>query len=153
MRKILCLTILCLILAGCAAAPAPTEPVTTAPTVTEPPTTPPTDPPTEPPTDPPDPIAEQVASMTTAEKVGQLFLARYDGNRALSHTEQYALGGWILFSSDFEGETPDSIREEIAALQAASDIPLLIAVDEEGGTVTRVSRFSAFRDSKFAHLF
>ena len=150
MRKILCLTILCLLLAGCAAAPVPTEPTAAVPTVTEPPTTPPTDPPTEPPTDPPDPIAEQVASMTTAEKVGQLFLARYDGSRALALTEQYALGGWILFSADFEGETPDSIRNEIAALQAVSDIPLLIAVDEEGGTVTRVSRFSAFRDSKFS---
>ena len=87
--------------------------------------------------------------MTTAEKVGQLFLARYDGTNALAHTETYHLGGWILFSPDFDGETPDSIREELEALQAVSDVPLLIAVDEEGGTVTRVSRYSAFRSSKF----
>ena len=150
MKKILCFTMIILLLAGCAASPAPTEPIPPATDpVTLPPTEAPTDPPTEPPTEPPDPIAQKIESMTTAQKVGQLFMSRYDRNQAADHTRQYALGGWILFSGDFEGQTPDSIRTELSALQALSDIPLLIAVDEEGGTVTRVSRFTAFRESKF----
>ena len=146
MKKIL-LIFLAILLAGCAAAPQPTEPVTEPTTI--PVTVPPTEPPTEPPTDPPDLIAEAVEAMTMEEKVGQLFLARYDSVNALEHTQTYHLGGWLLFAPDFEGETPDSIRSEISALQAVSDVPLLIGVDEEGGTVTRVSRYSAFRSSKF----
>ena len=146
MKKIL-LFFLVILLAGCAAVPEPTEPATDPPTIAV--TEPPTQPPTEPPTDPPDPIAEAVDAMTAEEKVGQLFLARYDGANALAHTENYHPGGWLLFAPDFEGKTPDSIRAELATLQAVSDIPLLIGVDEEGGTVTRVSRNPAFRDSKF----
>ena len=146
MKKIL-LIVLALLITGCAATPSPTQSVTEPPTI--PVAIPPTEPPTEAPTDPPDPIAETVEAMTIEEKVGQLFLARYNEANAPAHTEAYHLGGWILFSPDFEGETPDSIRAEIAALQALSEVPLLIAVDEEGGSVVRVSRYPAFRDSKF----
>ena len=146
MKKIL-LLLLALLLVGCAAEPEPTIPTEA---VTIPVTEPPTDPPTEPPTDPPDPIADAVASMTAEEKVGQLFLCRYDRANAPAHTESYHPGGWILFAGDFQGQTIDSIRSEISALQALSDIPLLMAVDEEGGTVTRISRYSAFRASKFS---
>ena len=146
MKKIL-LFFLVILLAGCSAVPEPTEPATDPPTI--PVTEPATQPPTEPTADPPDPIAEAVDAMTAEEKVGQLFLARYDSINALAHTETYHLGGWLLFSPDFAGETPDSIRSEISALQAVSEAPLLIGVDEEGGTVTRVSRNPAFRGSKF----
>ena len=146
MKRIL-LLLLALLLTACAAPTEPTEP--TAIPITEPPTQAPTAPPTEAPTQPPDPIADAVASMTTEEKVGQLFLARYDEANAPAHTEKYRLGGWLLFSPDFEGETPDSIREELEALQALSAVPLMFTVDEEGGTVTRVSRHAAFRDSRF----
>ena len=149
MRRIL-LLLLALLLAGCAAPAAPTEPTepTTIP-ATEAPAEDPTEPPTQPPTEPPDPIAEAVSAMTPEEKVGQLFLARYDEANAPEHTHRYHLGGWLLFSNDFRNETPDSIREELEALQALSPVPLMFAVDEEGGTVTRISRHSAFRDSRF----
>ena len=147
MKKIL-LIFLAVLLAGCAAVPEPAETVTDPTTI--PVTEPPTDPPTEAPTDPPDPIADAVEAMTNEEKVGQLFLCRYNSANALADTESYHLGGWLLFSQDFEGETPDSIRSELSAIQAVSDVPLLIGVDEEGGTVTRVSRHSSFRSSKFS---
>ena len=141
MKKILLLIMLLALLTGCTQPPEPTEATT--------PTQPVTIPATQPPTEPPDPIKEQVEAMTTEEKVGQLFLARYDGANALTHTQQYHLGGWVLFSVDFQNHSPASIRAELSALQDAAQVPLLIAVDEEGGTVTRVSRFAAFRDSKF----
>ena len=54
-----------------------------------------------------------------------------------------------MFAKDFANQTKDSIKEEIDNLQSISKIPLVIAVDEEGGYVTRVSRYSNFRDSKF----
>ena len=145
MKKIL-LLLLAFLLVGCTAEPAPTVP---AEPVTIPVTEPPTEPPTESPTAAPDPIADAVKGMTIEEKVGQLFLCRYDRANAPAHTESYHLGGWILFAGDFQGQSIDSIRSEISALQALADIPLLMAVDEEGGTVTRISRYSAFRDARF----
>ena len=142
MKKI-CLFLICLLLAGCAAAPDGE----TLPPVTQSPTQAPTEPPTEAPTDP---LEELLKTMTTEEKVGQLFLSRYDGVNAQAHVEAYHLGGLILFAGDFQNETPESISQEIAQLQAVSPIPLLMAVDEEGGTVTRISRYPAFRSEKFS---
>lgn len=147
--KNLLLILLCLLLCGCGSVPVPTEAVTSAPTdpiATVPPPELPTQAPTEAPTDP---LAELTAAMTLEEKVGQLFLCRYDGNLALSHVGDYHLGGFVLFAGDFEGETVGSISAEICALQSTSAIPLLMAVDEEGGTVVRVSRYPAFRSQRF----
>lgn len=146
MKKIL-LILLCLLLTGCSTeTPEVTEresmspPTETIGSVTE------TEIPTEIQTDP---LEELVSTMTTEEKVGQLFLCRYDRTNAAAHISEYHLGGYVLFGADFEGQTPASISEEIAALQAGSKIPLLMAVDEEGGTVVRVSRHSAFRSRRF----
>ena len=88
-------------------------------------------------------------SMTLEETVGQMFLARHPPQGAVSDIENYRLGGYILFARDFEYETPDSIRAKLSGYQSASKVPMLFAVDEEGGSVTRVSRFTAFRHSPF----
>ena len=90
-----------------------------------------------------------VSNMTIEEKVGQLFLVRYDKNE-LSKWNKYNSGGYILFAKDFENHTKESITNEIKNNQKNSKYPLIIAVDEEGGYVTRVSRFPAFRQEKFA---
>lgn len=100
-------------------------------------------------TEAPDPIQERIESMSIEERVGQLFLARCNSATALADVETYHLGGFVLFGADFENQTPDSIRSTLSAYQSAAKIPLLIAVDEEGGTVTRISRYSAFRSSRF----
>lgn len=94
-------------------------------------------------------IQARLELMTIEEKVAQMFLARCPSSGALETIERYQPGGYILFAGDFEGETSESISETIALYQAASKVPMLIGVDEEGGTVTRVSRYKAFRDSKF----
>lgn len=138
-----------LLLCGCAAQEAAQTSVSTvAPTAA--PTTPPTTAPTQPaPTEPEDPIRLMLNQMSLEERVGQLFLARCDANTAVTDLQTYHLGGFVLFAQDFEGQTPDSLREKLTSYQSAAKIPMLIAVDEEGGTVTRVSRYSAFRASPF----
>lgn len=105
--------------------------------------------PTQPPTEAVDPVEELLSQMTTAEKVGQLFLARCPDANAVSDISTYHLGGYILFARDFENETPESLTQTLSVYQSAAKIPLLIAVDEEGGTVCRVSLYSAFRYSPF----
>ena len=98
---------------------------------------------------PPDPVRKMLDGMSLEQRVGQLFLTRCDDTVALEHIAKYHLGGFVLFGRDFEGQTPESFREKIAAYQAAAGLPLLLAVDEEGGTVTRISSNPAFSDRRF----
>lgn len=103
--------------------------------------------PDEPP--PPDPrvefISELLDSMTLEEKVGQLFFARCPATRQVEKIREYHLGGYLLFARDFQNSAGEWLTEEefvnkIASYQSASTVPLLIGVDEEGGTVARASR-------------
>ena len=142
MRQLIPILILFLLLSGCAAShPEETRQVSIPTEETTIPTTAPTE--------PVDPMQMLLESMTVEEKVGQLFLARCPTETATEDITRYHLGGYILFGQDFEGETPDSLRQTLADYQSASPIPLLIAVDEEGGTVCRISKYPAFRTSRF----
>lgn len=89
-----------------------------------------------------------VDNMTIEEKVGQLFLVRYR-KEDVEYLSNFYPGGYILFAKDFENHTKESITKEIEDDQAKNKYPLIIGVDEEGGYVTRVSRYAAFRESKF----
>ena len=95
-------------------------------------------------------IETLISGMTIEEKVGQLFLARCPEEDAAQLAGEYALGGYVLFGRDFKDETPESVSRNIASYQASSKVPMLIAVDEEGGDVNRVSRYAAFRSTPFA---
>ena len=93
--------------------------------------------------------AKLMSDMTLEEKVGQLFLVRYDTSTAGKQITNYYAGGFVLFAKDFQNHTKVTIKKEIDAKQGISKIPLALAVDEEGGYVTRVSRFPAFRSERF----
>lgn len=90
----------------------------------------------------------KVKQMTTKEKVGQLFLVRYDA-KDTEYLNNFYPGGYILFAKDFKDHDKKSIKEELANLQRKSKYPLILGVDEEGGIVTRVSRYTSFRNEKF----
>ena len=89
-----------------------------------------------------------VNKMTIEEMIGQLFLVRYDSNM-INYWNKLYPGGYLLFAKDFENHNKESIKLELDSNQKNSKYPLIFAVDEEGGYVTRVSRFSNFRESKF----
>ena len=103
-------------------------------------------------------LEDRLASMTLAEKVGQLFFLRCPSSGAEAAVAQHHLGGILLFTQDYKDAsgnwlTQDAFAEKLAALQAAAEndtgIPLLIGSDEEGGTVTRASRNPNLFPSKF----
>ena len=152
MRKYLLLILCCLLLAGCGVKSVPAE--TALPSLPETvPATAPTIPETTvPETTPPDPVRQMISDMSLEQRVGQLFLARCNAETAIQDIQQYHLGGLVLFGEDFENQSMESMRQTIAGYQDAAEKPLLIAVDEEGGDVTRVSRFSAFRERRFSSL-
>ena len=90
-----------------------------------------------------------IKKMSLKEKVGQLFLVRYDKYTSSDQITNYYPGGFVLFAKDFQDHTKVSIKTELSKRQKLSKIPLALAVDEEGGYVTRVSRFTQFRVEKF----
>ena len=96
-----------------------------------------------------DPVREILETMTLEEKVGQLFLARCRKETALDDIRQYQLGGLVLFGRDFDDETLGSMQKRLKAYRGAGNIPLLLAVDEEGGTVVRISSHPVFRGEPF----
>ena len=147
--KRLSILLIFLFLTGCAVSPSETREPTLPTPMTEAPQPDPTETTVPATTTPPDPIQEVLDSMTIEERVGQLFLARCNAESALTDIQAYHLGGFVLFGEDFEGQTPSSLRQTLSGYQAAASIPLLLAVDEEGGTVTRISRYPVFRPQRF----
>ncbi|WP_140400309.1 glycoside hydrolase family 3 protein [Anaeromassilibacillus sp. An250] len=83
---------------------------------------------------------ELLENMTLEEKVAQVFLFRCPSENALAAVQTYQPGGFMLFAKDFDGKTAEQVCAEMESYQQASKIPMFLAVDEEGGTVVRVSR-------------
>lgn len=155
--KQLSILLFALLLTGCAASlpratTAPTAPEASTMETTAVSTTAPPSAPMPPETTPPDPIRRMISDMSLEQRVGQLFLARCNAETALSDIRQYHLGGLMLFAEDFENQTPQTMTALLSSYQQAGEKPLLLAVDEEGGSVTRISRFPAFRQSRFQSL-
>lgn len=94
-------------------------------------------------------IDKIISEMTVEEKVGQMFYVRCPDSDAVNMVSEYHLGGYILFGRDFEDKTKDEITENIKSYQNASKVPMLIGVDEEGGTVVRVSSNTNLRSTPF----
>ena len=148
------LAALLLALPACGAQEVPEEPPVTEETPQEP-------------APPPEPTEEELAaekiddllsSLTTEEKVGQLFFVRCPADSAAEDVTTYHLGGYVLFSRDYQDAGGAWLTKEqfTAAVQSYQDaaladtgIPLLIGSDEEGGTVTRASRDPNLFDARF----
>lgn len=135
-RTLLIILTMLVLLCGCAAEPAEIQ-ATPTPT----------------PTPVPDPPALAMAkAMTTEEKVGQLFLVQHPIYTPIEELQTYHLGGFLFFGYDFADETTETMSAKIAGYQAAATIPMLMAVDEEGGDVVRISCHKQYRSSPFPSL-
>lgn len=96
-----------------------------------------------------DKITKMLDNMSVEEKVGQMFMVRVPKENANKRVSEYHLGGYIMFGRDFDNKTKEEVINNIASWQEASDIPMLIGVDEEGGTVNRLSTNTEFRSEPF----
>lgn len=79
-------------------------------------------------------------SMTVPEKLGQLLLTGVPDQEALSAIEDCQPAGFVLFAKNFEG---------LSEYQSHAKIPMVFAVDEEGGSIVRVSKYPALREKPF----
>ena len=109
--------------------------------------------PTPSPTPEPPSLEEQAQAileeMTLEEKVGQMFLARRPETDTAQKAAAYHLGGYLLFGRDIRDKTREELVQAIQSDQDAVEIPLFIGVDEEGGTVNRVSSNPNLRATPF----
>jgi beta-N-acetylhexosaminidase len=100
-------------------------------------------------------ITKQDVSLDV--KIGQMLMVGFRGLRINENSsivrdiQDYHLGGIILFDYDVPAQKPvrniesfAQVRELVASLQDSSATPLLVAIDQEGGKITRLKESSGF---------
>ncbi len=91
---------------------------------------------------------EIIEDMSLYSKLCQLFIVTQEeitgvgtviqsGETSRAAIEKYPVGGIIYFAQNFI--SPEQTTDMIKGIQSFSEIPLFIAVDEEGGSVARLS--------------
>lgn len=92
---------------------------------------------------------DKLKSLTLDEKIAQLLLVRYPGDSAVEDLKKYNFAGYVFYEKDFRDKSKDEVKSMINTLQKNAKIPLLTAVDEEGGKVVRVSSNPKLVNKKF----
>lgn len=90
--------------------------------------------------------------MSDDEKIGQLFLIQSPGSVSSlgALTDKYHPAGYVLFANDFKNAASmAAFKSEIDELQKASELGLIISVDEEGGNVVRASKYAQYEHVPF----
>ncbi len=114
-----------------------------------------------------DKIGDMIAGMSLHQKICQMFivtpesLTGYDlvtasGDATRSALEEYPVGGLIYFAANLEdtAQTKEMLSGASGIAKELGQIPLFLAVDEEGGTVARcadklgTTKFSPMYDYK-----
>ena len=93
--------------------------------------------------------ANDIKKMTLDEKISQLLLVIHPSTNDIDILKQYQFGGFVFFRSDFANKNKEEVQTMINNLQNEAKIPLLTAVDEEGGTVIRISSNPALASEEF----
>ena len=92
---------------------------------------------------------KKLKELTLDQKIAQLLLVRYPGTSAVEALKKYQFGGYVFFEKDFTGKLPEEVQGMMAELQDSVKVPILTAVDEEGGKVVRISSNPKLATEKF----
>lgn len=138
-----------IVLAGCNSLPRQAQPDSPPPTSTPP------DPPPD--TATPLPATEEVATTDLDVKIGQMLMIGFYGLEAdnehfiVQDIRQRHLGGVVLFNYDVPTkqpvrniESPAQVKALVASLQSLATTPLLVAIDQEGGIISRLRESYGF---------
>lgn len=88
-------------------------------------------------------------AMSLEQKVGQLFMIRPPVYEGVEVVQQYHPGGYIVFDANIQPFSRDQFIENNRAFQASAKIPMFIGIDEEGGSVNRLSWYENYRAQPF----
>ncbi len=79
-------------------------------------------------------------TLTLEEKIGQMLIVGFQGHQAPSYIidwlQEGKIGGIILFARNID--TPRQLEALTQNLQQAAKYPILVSIDQEGGTVARL---------------
>ncbi len=94
---------------------------------------------------------DKTAQYTLEEKIGQLIMIGFRGldiaenSKLAQQLEKGIVGGIILFDYDLESkkserniQSPEQVKQLVAKLHQKSKHPLFMAIDQEGGAVSRL---------------
>lgn len=93
---------------------------------------------------------QKLKKMSQSEKISQILLVRYPEENQTEIIKKYQFGGYLFFAKDFKDKTKEDVIKMIADSNKVSKIPILTAVDEEGGIVVRVSHNKNLRSEAFS---
>jgi len=96
-----------------------------------------------PPIDNVDPIQEQIKGMSLEEKVGQLVMAgvdKYENDMNSTRLlQEYHVSGFVLFEKNVKDANQLlSLINSLKETNSINKMPLMLAIDEEGGRVSRM---------------
>ena len=94
-------------------------------------------------------VEEILKGMTYKQRVAQMLYVFAPIGKAKAEQEKYQYGGYLLFADFFKNNNKKNVKRVIKDWQSVSKVNLLIGVDEEGGTVVRVSKFKQYRKTPF----
>src|SRR5690625_4741049 len=88
-------------------------------------------------------VKKKVNQMTLDEKIGQLIIGGIGGATITEGTKElvntYKIGNFVLFKQNLTNvQQSMDFMNGLKAANKGSDIPLLLSVDQEGGTTTRL---------------
>lgn len=144
---------------GSAASPSPAAPpATSSPTVGPTPTPTPTAAATEPPTQPPETAAPTSDPVALRRKIARLLVVGFRGltigpDDPITAALAAGLGGVVLFDQDRVTATrniksPAQLAALTASLRAAAPGNLIIAIDQEGGRISRLKPARGFPETR-----
>ena len=96
-----------------------------------------------------DALRVQVAQMPLADKIGQMMMVQFDGQRLAESADlaalvsTYHVGGLVLLEAN--AHDPQQVAQLVdevqrLAAQSGSQVPLFVSINHEGGNVVRISQ-------------
>lgn len=86
-------------------------------------------------------INQYLKHASLREKIGQMFITRtpQDLGQAENDAVKYNLGGYIIYDADLQHYSQKQFKAKLNNYQKVAAIPLLFGIDQEGGTVSRLT--------------
>lgn len=102
-----------------------------------------------------DPISLMMDNMTLDEKVAQMLVIYYLNDtvdeRLIKALESHSFGGIVLSKENIT--TYDKTKKFVSDLQSHSKIPLIISIDEEGGSVQRLKYLKDVKPTDIPYMY
>jgi len=93
--------------------------------------------------------AYDLSGMTLKEKVAQMIMVSCHPSIDIDAASRFGVGGICLYAHSFESKTREQVVDMINSYQSSAKVPMLVSVDEEGGTVVRISTNPNLRATPF----